>query len=731
MASSLMLLPPETESPSPASSIVSFPPEESIIQPGALVSDLPPQLEGTVSKIKRIGGGRHSSVYQGVWVRSSKDVVMVAIKCMRLNADLDDGRSHDQDRLVKRFTRETVVWQAAKHPNIVPFYGYQIVDKEPMLVSPWCENGNLSTFLCNSPSLTDVDKLKLLCDAARGLAHLHSLDPPVAHGDIKPENILITDEGHGALCDFGHSRLMIGLNGHTGLTTGGQGAEWAGYQAKELYDGYSRPTSMSDVFSFGGLILTIMSGKPPFYKSARMATAAVVIAIYRDETPNPKDHPELLESNRLWFVMRKCWSPRPEDRPTALDVINDLDISSRSELQVPDSPRSSVNPLIATSGSNEASSSSFTEKSLHREGSLLSPSLEESILQSGVQVPELQPQLEGVLSKIEKIGTGGYGDVYQGVWTRSSDDPDLRRVAIKSIRGGFADEESENQSESERLLTRIKRETAIWKDAAKHPNILPFYGYQIIDAEPMLVSPWCKNGNLAAYIRKHVDLTDCDKLKLLCDAARGLAHLHSLQRPIAHGDIKPENVIITDEHRGALCDFGISRVMTSFRTGYTTVNQAAGTTRYQAKELSLGQTRPTDKSDVYAFGGLILATMSGKPPFHQHKSAPPIILAINEGQMPIPAEHPGLPEADPLWALLRRCWDPIPTRRPSIHRIIAELEVEIQRRSAQGPCSTSGPQPQPTPPPSPGPKMTTIYGAVLNYMSSLLTGWRAGSTPSN
>lgn len=50
---------------------------------------------------------------------------------------------------------------------------------------------------------------------------------------------------------------MIGLNGHTGLTTGGQGAEWAGYQAKELYDGYSRPTSMSDVFSFGGLILTV------------------------------------------------------------------------------------------------------------------------------------------------------------------------------------------------------------------------------------------------------------------------------------------------------------------------------------------------------------------------------------------------------------------------------------------------------------------------------------------
>lgn len=81
-----------------------------------------------------------------------------------------------------------------------------------------------------------------------------------------------------------------------------------------------------------------------------------------------------------------------------------------------------------------------------------------------MQVPELQPQLEGVLSKIEKIGTGGYGDVYQGVWTRSSDDPDLRRVAIKSIRGGFADEESENQSESERLLTVSACLSCLWRN---------------------------------------------------------------------------------------------------------------------------------------------------------------------------------------------------------------------------------------------------------------------------
>lgn len=67
-----------------------------------------------------------------------------------------------------------------------------------------------------------------------------------------------------------------------------------------------------------------MSGKPPFYKSARMATAAVVIAIYRDETPLPRDHPELPEGNYLWNVMRKCWNPLPDGRPAALNVIDDV-----------------------------------------------------------------------------------------------------------------------------------------------------------------------------------------------------------------------------------------------------------------------------------------------------------------------------------------------------------------------------------------------------------------------
>lgn len=62
--------------------------------------------------------------------------------------------------------------------------------------------------------------------------------------------------------------------------------------------------------------------------------------------------------------------------------------------------------------------------------------------------------------------------------------------------------------------TQIKREVTIWQ-AAVHENILPFIGYQIVDGDAMLVSPWCENGNLGRFIRIHPDLSDVTKLRLV------------------------------------------------------------------------------------------------------------------------------------------------------------------------------------------------------------------------
>ncbi|KAG8927580.1 hypothetical protein FRC01_007234, partial [Tulasnella sp. 417] len=91
--------------------------------------------------------------------------------------------------------------------------------------------------------------------AARGLAHLHGLEPPIVHGDIKADNFLVTDTFETVLCDFGVSRLVTS-SPKTGLTTGGQGTGSPGHQAKELFRENSPSTPESDIYAFGGVILT-------------------------------------------------------------------------------------------------------------------------------------------------------------------------------------------------------------------------------------------------------------------------------------------------------------------------------------------------------------------------------------------------------------------------------------------------------------------------------------------
>lgn len=134
-------------------------------------------------------------------------------------------------------------------------------------------------------------------------------------------------------------------------------------------------------------------------------------------------------------------------------------------------------------------------------------------------------------------------------------------------------------------------------------------------------------------------------------------------------------------------------VSLEMRTGLTTAGGAGGTAGYQAIELMVDdKAKPTDKSDAYSFGGLILAvsaqtmffvisyktdkatqTMSGKYPFYQKKTDSVIVLAVVGGKTPTPKDHPRLAPGDPLWNLMRKCWSLDPAQRPSMNEIIREV----------------------------------------------------------
>ncbi|KAG8930929.1 hypothetical protein FRC01_002065, partial [Tulasnella sp. 417] len=173
--------------------------------------------------------------------------------------------------------------------------------------------------------------------------------------------------------------------------------------------------------------------------------------------------------------------------------------------------------------------------------------------------------------------------------------------------------------------------------------------------------------------------------------ACGLEHLHSRSPPICHADIKPENVLINDLYGPVLSDFGMSRVLQDLGipSGLTTSGSVKGTWRYMSREIFAGQ-RPSRESDVYAFGGLILTVMSGKAPYHGllHQV---ILRRVMQDQPPNPKNHPKLPANDPLWALMRRCWNKTPALRPTIREVLLELLGQIFQEESNPSTATGLP----------------------------------------
>ncbi|KAJ7895149.1 kinase-like domain-containing protein [Mycena olivaceomarginata] len=165
--------------------------------------------------------GGFSDIYQGEFNREA-----VCIKVLRIFTT-----EFQLNKLYMELAREVLIWKELLHPNVLPLLGIDLTARKPSccLVSPWMENGNVTAFLERHP---DFNKSSLVRDIANGLEYLHTLDPPVVHGDIKGANILINDAGQACLADFG---LALAMESQAFSTSSAGGNPWqpsAGWHLK-------------------------------------------------------------------------------------------------------------------------------------------------------------------------------------------------------------------------------------------------------------------------------------------------------------------------------------------------------------------------------------------------------------------------------------------------------------------------------------------------------------------
>ncbi|KAJ7702661.1 kinase-like domain-containing protein [Mycena rosella] len=266
---------------------------------------------------------------------------------------------------------------------------------------------------------------------------------------------------------------------------------------------------------------------------------------------------------------------------------------------------------------------------------------------------------------------GGFANVYKGTWEVAGKGlrPEAwnrRTVAVKV----FLDRNSEGLA----FERKLRREVAVWY-RLDHPNIVKMLGITY-DFGPSLsmVSPWLQNGTLNNYLRSAQAKRETLG-SLLMDIVTGLGYLHS--KKVIHGDLHPANILITDNGRAQLTDFGLSMIMPEFvGTSYMTSSPIRGAVRWAAPEVFLprpeGDTSlsVSERSDVYSFGGIMYQVLCGHMPFATLHNDLRVVVAVQAGQRP--ERSPAILDID--WAFMQQCWDANPLNRPLIPDILVFLE---------------------------------------------------------
>lgn len=197
-----------------------------------------------------IGSGGFGDVYKA----QLKDGSVVAIKKL----------IHVSGQGDREFTAEMETIGKIKHRNLVPLLGYCKIGEERLLVYEYMKWGSLETVLHEkikgSTALDWATRKKIAIGSARGLAFLHhSCIPHIIHRDMKSSNVLLDENMEARVSDFGMARLMNALDTHLSVSTL---AGTPGYVPPEYYQSF-RCTTKGDVYSYGVILLELLSGRRP------------------------------------------------------------------------------------------------------------------------------------------------------------------------------------------------------------------------------------------------------------------------------------------------------------------------------------------------------------------------------------------------------------------------------------------------------------------------------------
>ncbi|KXN81246.1 hypothetical protein AN958_05587 [Leucoagaricus sp. SymC.cos] len=633
-------------------------------------------------------------------------------------AKMYDGKGHKfrvcvvKEQYTPLFVEHMTFWANASHRNLLPFRGvfYEGPTELPRLclVLPYSENGTLEDY---APTLPQKSRMLLISDVLNGMAYLN--DSLCLSVWVTGDTVLVSNEGRAIIVSFG---IDIALRQRNESTL------WL-YNYRFLPSPAVNESGVKHtIWSLGCLSYQVLSRKLPYYQCLDEEVQKKISEGEPLRRPDRSDDEIDEIDDKAWNLITKCCTPNPGEQPDFLQIQAMFTDMEMEEDRRPSLRLTSLTEMQALRSRPEVDFDRAETLLNHIQAELLrkplSRLIENHTRDVAAAVIELaQDDIHVVVDFLDRalkeiLSIAEERNRVLAILCRITSSTFIfpQRFELKRIKHGPRRLINEGrcaavyqETDPTICLKKMKRtpwikEVILWAHSS-HPNVLPFLGVilegQKDSLQPCLVSPFMKNGNLRDYAARFPQKS---RLPLISDVVDGLHYLHNLG--VVHGDLKGENVLISDEGRGLIADFGTSHINTvSAATG----SLSSTTLRFSAPETVLGNEKPTKQFDIWSLGclfyevrplSLIRTThphgsprqaLSRQSPYYQYGLDVQVMAALARKELP---KRPGFTDDegededefdwdgdikqdydainDQAWSLIMKCCSPEPEDRPNI-----------------------------------------------------------------
>ncbi|XP_071736927.1 receptor-like protein kinase 7 [Rutidosis leptorrhynchoides] len=300
-----------------------------------------------------------------------------------------------------------------------------------------------------------------------------------------------------------------------------------------------------------------------------------------------------------------------------------------------------------------------------------------------------------LLNEDNIIGKGGSGNVYKVVLECGE------QLAVKHMwKPGSADSDSGSWSSSRSSSAILPKGKSRWREydaevaalsSLRHMNVVKLYCSISSEDSNLLVYEYMPNGSLwdRLHTYQKIEMDWSVRYEIALGAARGLEYLHhACDRPVIHRDVKSSNILLDEEMKPKIADFGLAKIVQSEKVVDST-HTIAGTYGYIAPEYGY-TTNVTEKSDIYSFGVVLMELVTGKKPMepefgenkdivywvhNEMRSKDDVVALVDPSILKESKE-----EAVKVLSIAVRCTMKLPALRPSMRMVVKMLE-EIEPSS--------------------------------------------------